>query len=345
MAQEKRLRVLVVGGDASTWVGLTSTLGELNPQLFVPKEGLDVAFLVERQEIEIVVLVCDPHDASGTKASLEMLRSSGLGPRTIVLAGPDDHVTVSAALGAGVAGYVLRGSSPEQLGLAITQVSRGGVFFDAPAAPLMRAVVPAIPGLPGMAVARALTSALELKDTYTGGHAERVTALALLLARNAGFEDAPVDDDLEIAFLLHDVGKIGIPESILGKPGGLTDTERRVLETHPILGERIVAPLGFASCVRQVIRHHHERWDGRGYPDGLSGYEIPSCARIFAIADVIDAMTSVRPYRKPVSFEQAMQEIEAEAGRQFDPDLCAVAREAFIDEPTDLLDSTVALDI
>ncbi|MGH2747754.1 MAG: HD domain-containing phosphohydrolase [Actinomycetota bacterium] len=342
---QQRLRVLVVGGDASTWVGLTSSLGELNPQLFVPKEGADVAFMVEHQEIEIVVLVCNPDDADGTKASIEMLKSSGLEPRTIMLAAPEDRVAVSGALEAGVAGYVLRGSAPEQLGLAITQVSRGGVFFDAPAAALLRAVAPAISGLPGMAVARALASALELKDTYTGGHAERVTALALRLARDAALDDAPVGDDLEIAFLLHDVGKIGIPESILGKPGGLTDTERRVLETHPILGERIVAPLGLARCVRQVIRHHHERWDGRGYPDRLSGYEIPSCARIFAIADVIDAMTSVRPYRRPVSFEQAMLEIEAGAGKHFDPDLCALAREAFVDVPIDLLDSSVGLDL
>lgn len=342
---QRRLRVLVVGGDASTWVGLTSSLDELNPQLFVPKEGADVAFMVEHQDIEIVVLVCGTDDTDGTRSSLEMLKRNGLEPRTIVLASPDDHVAVSAALDAGVAGYVLRGSTPEQLGLAIAQVSRGGVFFDPPAAPLLRAVAPDVSGLPGMAVARALASALELKDTYTGGHAERVTALALRLARNAALEDAPVDEDLEIAFLLHDVGKIGIPESILGKPGGLTDTERRVLETHPILGERIVAPLGLATCVRHVIRHHHERWDGRGYPDRLSGYEIPSCARIFAIADVIDAMTSVRPYRRPVSFEQAMQEIETEAGRHFDPELCAHAREAFVDVPIELLDTTVGLDI
>jgi HD-GYP domain-containing protein (c-di-GMP phosphodiesterase class II) len=136
---------------------------------------------------------------------------------------------------------------------------------------------------------------------------------------------------MEAGFLLHDVGKIGIPESILNKPGGLSDTERRVLNTHPILGERIVAPLGFPISVGHVIRHHHERWDGGGYPDGLAGEAIPGAARLFSIADSIDAMTSIRPYRRPVTFEAAIDEVMAQAGAQFDPTLAALAREVFAD--------------
>jgi ribonuclease P protein subunit RPR2 len=182
-----------------------------------------------------------------------------------------------------------------------------------------------------MSAARALASALELKDTYTGGHAERVTHMAIRLAHAALLEDAMPSEALEAGFLLHDVGKIGIPESILNKPDKLTDTERRVLNTHPILGERIVAPLGFPDCVRNVIRHHHERWDGAGYPDKLKGEEIPGAARLFSIADSIDAMTSIRPYRLPVTFEEAVDEISRHAGTQFDPNLAALAREVFQD--------------
>ena len=184
-----------------------------------------------------------------------------------------------------------------------------------------------------VAAARALAFALELKDTYTGGHAERVTEMAMRLTRAADLEEASPTGDLEIAFLLHDVGKIGIPESILGKPSPLSEVERRILKTHPLLGERIIAPLGFARCVGQVVRHHHERWDGTGYPDGLAGVDIPAAARIFAIADVIDALTSARPYRKALPLDTAVTEILANAATQFDPQLCELVEDVFMDDP------------
>jgi ribonuclease P protein subunit RPR2 len=154
--------------------------------------------------------------------------------------------------------------------------------------------------------------------------------MAIRLARAALHQDALPSEALEAAFLLHDVGKIGIPESILNKPDRLTDTERQVLNTHPILGERIVAPLGFPAVVGQVIRHHHERWDGTGYPDGLAGDKIPAAARIFQIADSIDAMTSIRPYRLPITFPEAVHDIMANAGTQFDPSLCLLMRDVFL---------------
>lgn len=191
--------------------------------------------------------------------------------------------------------------------------------------------------------ARSLVSALELKDTYTGGHAERVMALAMRLATAAGLHRTYSVDALEAAFLLHDVGKIGIPESILNKPGPLTDAERRVLQTHPLLGERIVGPLKFPECVRQVIRHHHEWWDGTGYPDGLAGAAIPAPARVFSIADVMDAMTSVRPYRMPTTFEEAIEEIILNAGTQFDPALATLAEAAFLDTPVEVVMPSIQL--
>jgi len=218
------------------------------------------------------------------------------------------------------------------------------LFERIPARPLRTIDATAEPTTGWMPAARALAAALEMKDTYTGGHAERVMALAIRLAEAAAMKEALPNEALQIAFLLHDVGKIGIPESILNKPGGLTDTETLVLNTHPILGERIVAPLGLPDCVRQVVRHHHERWDGTGYPDRLSGADIPVCARIFSIADVIDAMTSLRPYRRPVSFEAAVEEVIREAGRQFDPALAALAEETFLDSPVEVLDADPVFD-
>jgi HD-GYP domain-containing protein (c-di-GMP phosphodiesterase class II) len=339
MATGAPLRILVIGGDASVWVGLSSTLGSRGSQIFVPPEVDIHSLRASAGDIDVVVVVVQAKDPDPC-APLRMLQDVGLASRTVMVAAGEDGRTATEALSYNVAGYVTRGSDPKRMATAITQVADGGLFYDPPAAAAMNGGMERAPGWVGsMSAARALATALELKDTYTGGHAERVTALAMRLAHAAELEDAHPSDALEAAFLLHDVGKIGIPESILGKPGRLTDTERRVLQTHPILGERVVAPLGFPECVRQVVRHHHERWDGRGYPDNLSGLDIPGAARIFSIADVIDAMTSFRPYRAPMSLEEAVREILKNAGSQFDPALSALAEEVFLGETIHLLDS------
>ena len=339
MGSQKPLRVLVIGGDASIWVGLSSTLGSRASQIFVPPSVDLHSLTVSASDIDVVVVVAQAQDPDPC-SPLRLLQEVGLAARTVMLAAADDGRTATEALSYGVAGYVVRGSEPERITAAITQVAEGGVFYDRPAASAMNGQTRQAPASVGsMSAARALATALELKDTYTGGHAERVTALSMRLARAAELDGAVPSDALEAAFLLHDVGKIGIPESILGKPGRLTDTERRVLQTHPILGERVVAPLGFPDCVRQVVRHHHERWDGHGYPDNLSGFDIPAPARIFSIADVIDAMTSFRPYRAPMSLEEAVREILKNAGSQFDPALSALAEEVFLGETIELLES------
>ncbi|MEX2644860.1 MAG: HD-GYP domain-containing protein [Gaiellaceae bacterium] len=167
----------------------------------------------------------------------------------------------------------------------------------------------------------ALSVALELRDDQTGGHAERVTRIALDLAQAVAPDLAP-EPELEYGFLLHDLGKIGIPDAILLKPGPLTDDERAVIRSHPGLGERIVTRIPFLGALaRDVIACHHERWDGSGYPGGLAGEEIPLPARMFAFADSWDAMTNDRPYRAALTFEAAAREIEAGRGGQFDPEL------------------------
>lgn len=324
-------RILLIGADAAMWIGLSATLGNQTSQIFVPKEVELENLEGIREDIDVVVVVV-ADDGQDRTQPLHLVARARMQDRTIVLARPDDDRAASEAVLLGIAGYLERGASPTRLAAAVEQVASRGMLYDRSGAHELQArlqlVQPARESA-NIAAAKALASALELKDTYTGGHAERVTAMAMKLAHVAMLEDALPSEGLEAGFLLHDVGKIGIPESILNKPGGLTDTEKRVLQTHPILGERVVAPLGFPDCVRDVIRHHHERWDGHGYPDGLAGRDIPAAARLFSIADVLDAMTSLRPYRKPVSFEAALAEIRSHAGTQFDPDLCELIDEAF----------------
>lgn len=168
----------------------------------------------------------------------------------------------------------------------------------------------------------ALATALEWKDAGTHDHSQRVVryALDLLDAIDPAFAER--DRGIEYGFLLHDVGKIGIPDVILNKPGPLTTEERERMQQHTLLGERMLAGVALlrGDGIR-VVRSHHERWDGDGYPDGLRGDEAPLAARVFAVADALDAMTSDRPYRAALGWTAAREEIVAQSGRQFDPDV------------------------
>jgi ribonuclease P protein subunit RPR2 len=165
----------------------------------------------------------------------------------------------------------------------------------------------------------ALAHALEAKDGGTRAHSDRVRSYAMELAK-AVDPELLNEPSLEYGFILHDVGKIGIPEAVLRKTDELTPAEQRLLETHPVLGEQMI---GDAALLRgygtQVVRSHHERWDGRGYPDGLVGEEIPLAARVFSVADTLDAITSDRPYRKARAWPEAVEEVLRQAGGQFDP--------------------------
>ena len=169
-----------------------------------------------------------------------------------------------------------------------------------------------------VATMTSLAQVVEAKDSTTRGHLDRTQRYGLALA-------ARVDPDLaarpEVAygFFLHDIGKVGIPESVLCKPGPLSDAEWQVMRTHPAIGAQIVEPISFLKGAVEIVRTHHERWDGAGYPRGLRGEQIPLAARIFAIADCFDAMTSDRPYRAALSFAEAFDEIRRGAGTQFDP--------------------------
>lgn len=163
-----------------------------------------------------------------------------------------------------------------------------------------------------------LAAAVEAKDETTGKHIERVAELAIALAKLV--DPAIVDEPfLAFGFLLHDLGKIGVPDVVLLKPGPLTDAEYEAMKLHAIIGERIVEGIEFLQPVRGVILHHHERWDGLGYPHGLAGAEIPKAARIFAVADAADAMLHDRPYRKAMSLDRVVEEFVRYAGTQFDP--------------------------
>jgi putative nucleotidyltransferase with HDIG domain len=176
---------------------------------------------------------------------------------------------------------------------------------------------------------KSLAHALQAKDPYTAGHSMRVAAIAKAMAENMGLPPEEVRQ-IVIGAELHDIGKIGIPEHLLHKPGKLSDAEYQQVLQHAVMGEEIVAPLlGADSTVRDVVRWHHEHMDGWGGPDGLEGDAIPLAARIVAVADAFDAMTTARPYRRALTSDMTMAELRREAVSHFDP-VCVDVLEALL---------------
>jgi putative nucleotidyltransferase with HDIG domain len=172
---------------------------------------------------------------------------------------------------------------------------------------------------------KALVATLEARDPYTRAHSQRVSHYATAIAAKMGCSKAE-QDIVTVAGFLHDIGKVGICDAILLKTSPLTAAEYETIKTHPVIGEQIVQHLGYFSQERSIIRHHHEWWDGRGYPDGLLQDQIPFLARILTVADAFDAITSNRPYRAGRPFKEALEEIECWAGLQFDAEVVAAFR-------------------
>ncbi|MFF7549863.1 HD-GYP domain-containing protein [Streptomyces canus] len=168
------------------------------------------------------------------------------------------------------------------------------------------------------ATIRALVQAVDIKDEYTRGHSERVGQASMMIARELGMDDARIEV-LRFAGILHDVGKLGVPTRLLRKDGPLTPQERRIIELHPEYGHEMVRGISFLGEARAAVLHHHERLDGSGYPYGLTGGQIPESARVVAVADAFDAMTSTRSYRRARPVRAALEELERCAGSQFDP--------------------------
>jgi HD-GYP domain-containing protein (c-di-GMP phosphodiesterase class II) len=169
---------------------------------------------------------------------------------------------------------------------------------------------------------RTLAVVCEMKDNYTRNHLDRTYQFAMALTKRVAPE---LSDDPAIGYgyLLHDIGKVGVPDQILNKPGPLDDDEWKLMRMHPINGWQLVQGIKFLGDATKIIRWHHERWDGRGYPEGIAGEDIYLPARIFSIIDTFDAMTTDRPYRAAMPVDHALEEIERMGGTQFDPDLAS----------------------
>jgi len=270
------------------------------------ERGLD---LLEDERVSLVISDIHMPGLSGLEL-LEAVRIRRPSLPVVLVTGAGTYSTLTDALSRGADGFVMKPFSHAELehaaGAALDRAGRSERELRE------RLLTPTL--------ASTLANAIEARDLGMEGHCERLAALATLMAVRLGLPPGEVEA-VRLGAILHDIGKIGIPDRVLLKPGPLDGVEFAVMRTHPIVGDRLLEPLDLVATVRPVVRHHHERWDGDGYPDGLSGEDIPLAARIVAVADAVEAMSARRPYRQPLEREVVVRQLEDGRGRQWDPAL------------------------
>ena len=342
------MRLLLVDDDPALRALLRATLDAVDVQVDEAHDVPSAVVAIRERRPDAIVLDVNLPGMDGLAFCRQLKGQRETREIPIVVLSGSDGGTVETALEAGADAFLGKPFSPLEL-LAIVERLAGGLYGIP-----FRATKKRQPEEQLLLYARdlrhlleiergqrhllenayhetvtALATALETKDTGTRAHSQRVQRYAIELTK--AIDPELIDDQsTEYGFLLHDVGKIGIPDDILLKPAPLTDAERRRMQTHTVLGEQMLGGVAFFQGEGlRVVRSHHERWDGSGYPDGITGTEIPIGARIFAVADTLDAMTSDRPYRKAMSWAAAGREILAGSKQQFDPDVVKsfVARE------------------
>jgi putative two-component system response regulator len=303
----ERELVLVAEDDVANRALLGRLLDRAGFRTVTVGDGRDALRAAADEEPDLVLLDVGLPGMSG----LDVCRRLRADPRTVALpiilvTGQSASRDVVAGLDAGADDFVRKPYDEAELMARVRSVLR------------LARVTAEMVGAHG--VIAALANAVEAKDSTTELHCQRLAGLAHQLGMQVGLEPAALKG-LVFGALLHDIGKIGVSDAILTKPGPLTRQEWAEMRLHPLIGERICEPLATASQFSPIVRHHHERWDGAGYPDGLRGEQIPMGARIVGLVDSFDAIIHDRPYRPARSVDEALDELRRESGAQFDPDL------------------------
>jgi putative two-component system response regulator len=263
--------------------------------------------LLDEGEFDLVVSDVVMPGLSGLEL-LEAARSRRASLPIVLVTGAGTYETLSQALTRGAAGLVTKPFAHAELQSAVSDALERAA----------RSREELRERLLAPTLASALANAIEARDSYLHGHCERLASLAVRIAEELGVAPEHIET-VRLGAILHDVGKIGIPDRVLLKPGALDVEERRIIETHTEIGDKLLEPLDLLAGARPIVRNHHERWDGAGYPDGLAGEAIPVGARIVAVADSVEAMTSRQLYRKPLEAVEIIAELQKHRGKQWDP--------------------------
>jgi len=303
-------RVLVVEDDAANRALLTTLLTRSGYEPTAVATGEDALRAALDESPSLVLLDVELPGMNG----LDVCRALRADSRTvtlpvILLTGRSSLEDVVAGLDAGADDFLAKPYHQAELMARVRSVLR------------LAEAMAEVDGAHG--VIAALANAVEAKDSLTEQHCQRLASLANRVGTSLGLE-APTLRAITFGALLHDIGKIGINDAILAKPAPLTGAEWIEMRRHPLIGERICQPLAMSHLFSPIVRNHHERWDGSGYPDGLRGEAIPIGARIVGVVDAFDAMIHTRPYRSARSTDEAIAELRRESGRQFDPELIPI---------------------
>jgi putative nucleotidyltransferase with HDIG domain len=312
-----RRRVLIVDDDHLVRDALRFALEDAGYDVWAVAHGADALAVLESQVVDIVLSDIFMPGMNGFEL-LKQIRQRRPDVPVILVTGFGNIEMARQALKEGATDFITKPYNVSEIPILIERNLMRHTIESSRTRNLQEEVRRSY-----RATLEALLAALDTRDTETEGHSERVAAYTMLIAQQLNLSEAELQH-IEHGALLHDIGKIGVPDHILYKPGPLTPEEWEVMKQHPVIGYKMCMKIEMLRPAAPIVLHHHERWDGRGYPYGLNGAEIPLGARIFAIADTLDAMTSDRPYRKALSFAQAREEIERCAGSQFDPELVRV---------------------
>jgi putative two-component system response regulator len=300
--------LLVVDDEPSVRGVMARILSRSGYRVLEAESGEQAIETVEREAVDLVL--SDIH-MPGRVSGLELIDALHLGSPSlpiVLVTGSGDETNLRKALDLGAAGFISKPFTSAELREKVSRSLERVLLTEVELRERLLAPT----------VASVLANAIEVRDGSMQGHTERLASLAVEIGRLNGLSQTELEA-LELGAVLHDIGKIGIPDSILLKPGALNADERAAICTHVEIGDRLLAPLDLLEQVRPVVRHHHERWDGTGYPDRLAGSDIPFLARIVAIADSVEAMSGQRPYRTPLSANDVIRELGQGRERQWDP--------------------------
>jgi len=317
-SKKSKHKILIVDDEENNLQLLKRTL-RLEYEILVASNGMEALKVIEENGEEISLIISDQRMPlmSGTDLFQKIINKYPDIIKMLLTGHSDMNTLVKSVNECNIFQYLLKPFDPDELkvvvknGIEVYELSCNNNVMINELKELFYTTI------------KSISSALDAKDTYTHGHSLRVTLYSLMLAYKVNTDETFLEE-VETAGLLHDIGKIGIPESILCKPGKLTDEEYEIMKSHPERGKKMLNGIKKLVAVADWLNTHHERWDGRGYPGGLKGEEIPITARIISIADTYDAMTTDRSYRKGLSHEVAREEIIKCGGSQFDPSIVEI---------------------
>jgi len=318
MENEELKKILVIEDDIDYGQMLADALENLHYKVYLSFSATGGLDIIREKKLDIILTDLKMPGINGLELAQKIIKRY-LDIPIVLITGLNDLSLVKKALEIGVSDYIVKPITVDELPVVIERNLQRKLlekkqFQNNPADSLLKAL-------------KALMRALDAKDSYTYGHSQRVVRLAMKMGDELNLS-SDEKYTLQLAASLHDIGKIGMPDNILKKADSLEDIEMRKAKDHPVVGSEILGEIEELSEVASIVRHHHERFDGKGYPDGLKGNAIPLFSRILFILDAYEAIASDRVYRKGIGQQKALDEIIQNAGSQFDPELVKVFIEA-----------------